>query len=184
MTEFLNSWLGVLIAVFTLLGLIAAAFGTGWRLGRAAALRSEKRSILKERLDKVYAPLRARLLDCHITTVTTRGRRPWRKRIQRSLHWLSRRRVRRALRELTDRGDDTLMGVDYGRFPMSEIREIASANAHIADPKLLELVQAADRAGWETAGPAPDPSDLTEEDLALAHHIWDHYRWLSRKLSG
>ncbi|MCY2928503.1 MAG: hypothetical protein NTV86_03240 [Planctomycetota bacterium] len=185
MIESLNNWTGLLVAIFTIGTFLVGAFLAGWRLGKASRSASEKREILKQRLEKVYGPLRASLLGCHISTARIGDLRSCRERIRDSFRDLVHLRVRAALREIRKyRDNNPAIGVDCGHFPMNEIREIASRNAHVADAKLLDLIHAADRAGWEAAFPGRGPDDLTEEDLALANHIWDEYTQLTRKVGG
>ena len=142
--EFLSSFTGILASVLAIGVLIVSAFLTGRRIGKSRALKDERRGLMRKRLEKVYAPLRALLLDVHITTETSALHPYFWWRLKRFLKERSRLGFRYRLKYLFDQGVQKSIGVEFGVFPFREINRIASENADVADPKLLHLIQRAD----------------------------------------
>jgi len=60
------------------------------------------------------------------------------------------------------------------------MKEIIEKHGEWADSSLLNLIQSADRSRYEEFGQYE--SLLTEEELALADHIWDMYDRLNKRL--
>lgn len=181
MMDFLGSWTGILVSISALAGLVASAFGLGWRLGKAHALRDKKRAVLEERLKRIYGPLRALLLNVHIVTYESAKYPYLRQRLKRFVAARGERSLRYAVKKLFDRGVTTSSEVEYGGdFPRDEISRIASANADVSDPALLDLIQNADVARYGTA--RWEAYKLSREELSLASHIWTQYERLSKKL--
>ncbi len=181
--EFLNSFTGILVSIGTIAGLIISAFLTGWRLAKRRALKDEKRALMKKRLEKIYAPLRAVLIDVHITTVSSALRPYFRWRLRDFLKNPKGLPFRYRLRHLFDRGVRKSISVEFGYFPLTELRRIASTNVDVADSKLLNLIQRIERARQESP-PDPTSDEITEDELALIDHIWEQYSKLSKKLGG
>jgi len=166
--RFLTSWIGILSSIIAKLGFWGAAFGLGWKLGRALLRRDKKRELLEKRLQNVYAPMRATLLSTHIAFTSRAGDR------------------------LTDAD---IAEVEYGRsFPFDEIVKIALENSAVADSKLLDMIQRVSRAKEENEicaanehyinprGEDVDPYTLIPEERELIDYIRDQYEFLSNKL--
>jgi hypothetical protein len=181
--EFLSSFTGVLVSIITILGLISSAFMTGWRLAKARAVKDERLALMRKRLEKIYAPLRAVLMDVYITTVSSALHPYFRWRLRRFLKNPDRLAFRYRLKYLFDRGVRKSISVEFGHFPLTEIHRIASTNVDVADPKLLDLIQRVDRARHELP-PDPMSDEITEDELVLIDHIWEQYDRLSKKLGG
>lgn len=181
--EFLNSFAGILVLIGTIASLVVSAFLAGWRLAKRRALKDEKRALMKKRLEKIYAPLRAVLIDVHITTVSGALHPYFIWRLRRFLGNPNRRPFRYRLKYLFDRGDRKSISVEFGHFPLTQIRRIASTNVDVANPKLLNLIQHIERARQEFP-PDPMSDEITEDELVLIDHIWEQYEKLSKKLDG
>jgi hypothetical protein len=175
--------LSILGAVVTLGGSCGAAYGLGRRAGRTEALKSIRAERHRQRLERLYAPLRALLIDVHLTTATlikypsvgARLRHAWRMRKLQG--------VRQAMRALADKGSSSSHEVEYGGdFPLQEIADIVKANAEVADPELMQLVQRARRARYEDP-PASNASDVTDEEMALAYHVLQQFARLEREVT-
>lgn len=149
------------------------------RLQRA---RDRHRRLVRQH-DEIYAPLAALLLDCHVTTVTSRRYPHFSQRLRVALRRLRNRGwrdpwVRRiALKSLFDKGTRTSREVEFGSFPLVDINRTVARRIRLADAELLDRMAAADRSRYERQG-----GELTEEEYRLFMHIYDRHRRLNNML--
>lgn len=140
-TKFLNSWVGILVGLTSLGAMVGASFRLGWKLGRRRALKDKEQKLKKARLDSVYAPLRASLLDVHITTTDFQQYPYFSQRLKRFKASRKTLGFRSALQQLFNRGISCSSEIEFGKeFPLEYITEVVSSNARVADSKLLGLV--------------------------------------------
>lgn len=149
--------------------------------------RRERKERLGERFTRVYAPLRALLLDTHVATWRS-PRRPY-LRERRKQAWKSIWRLPpnplRALRDLFDKDYSSSTGIEYGDpMPLEQITALATANVDVTDPELLRLIQWAQRERLEDRGTGrdDDPEYLSDSELRLLDYILDEYERLANKV--
>jgi len=140
---------------------------------------------LQNRYKLVYAPLRALLLETHITGAS-RGFY-FSQRLRRSLPYFMRFNFKKGFQKLSKSfGADPLYEVEFGAdFPLENIKKIIQKQGKWADSKLLNLVQSADRSSYESRAYRIDGKSnglLEIEKFRLAKHIWDTYEKLNKRL--
>jgi hypothetical protein len=137
----------------------------------------------RKRLVNLYRPLSNLFLTRHVTISTGINAPYLRYRIKNA--WVeitSRQRYavagRRAFRALFDRQRSTSAEIEFGgTFPLTEIMELARANAKYADRQLLLNIAHADRSRYEEASNGL----LTDDELALFTYIDGEHKRLSKK---
>lgn len=179
--EWLESWFGFTASIITLGTVVMSAYFLGRRHGRARVLSDEGRKLRKARFQQLYAPLRAKLLDVHITTVRAFSYRYFRQRWQRFRRLWKSYGLRKAVPSLFDKGESWSAEVEFGRaFPLNDIRKLAKRHASVADPELLGLIQQIDREQYETIERSYQ-REITRAEYDLAQHIFDMYETLARE---
>jgi hypothetical protein len=149
--------------------------------------RERQRALLRERFERLYAPMRALFLDVHITTVSSTKYPYFRSRVRRFWRQLQKVGLWRAWRLLFDRGESRPSSeVEFGSFPFSAVERIASENATVADATLLRLINAVNRSRYESQIQDLGSSryyarSLGDEEMALVDHIFDQYDRLLRQ---
>lgn len=133
------------------------------------------------RLNRVYAPLRKKLIDCHLTTVTFVKYPYFKMRWKRALPFLKRFNLKKCHKSLIDKEVSTDTGVDYGYFDLSYIEKIVKDNIDLCDSELVFLLQCVLREKHEMY-PFSKEGILYKEELKLIEHIYDEYAKLSKKL--
>jgi len=134
-------------------------------------------------LNRVYSPIYALFLTCHVTTCSDTGA-PLRQRLSNArndLLTIRRRRgaIRDALKAIFDKEIHTSGEVEYGvDFPRDRIKDIVCENHVHADRRLLDLVRWADRSQYEDCC---GESGLTDADLELYDHIFSQYARLKKR---
>lgn len=140
---------------------------------------------LRNRYELIYCPLRILLLETHITGASMRFY--FKQRLRKALPFFKKLKIHEGLKRLSrDFDSNPVYEVEFGDFPMDEIKDIVKGNGVWADTKLLNLVQEADRSTYETALDFSH-SDFTRQELlekekfVLAEHIWDTYAKLNQR---
>lgn len=145
------------------------------RLRQAARLRH----------DHLYAPFVALFMDRHLTASTGILAPRLRNRVGNAVEAIASRRrlrakVKGAWRALGDKMESTSAEMEYGgSFPLAEIKSIARAGQQHADLELLNLIRRADRSHYEEQ---PERGDVTDDEYALAVHIYAMHERLSKLL--
>lgn len=147
--------------------------------------RRERTERLNARFTRIYAPLRALLLDTHIATwsgvmrpyFAQRRRHAWKS------IWALPPHPLRALRDLFDKRISSSTGVEFGYFPLNEIDAIVVANVEVADRELIGLIHWLRREQEEASRFEGDidPEDISDLQLKLRDHILDEYERLARR---
>ncbi|MEI5668143.1 hypothetical protein WBO78_23925 [Bosea sp. CCNWLW174] len=138
-----------------------------------------------ERLNRLYDPIFAIFITCHVTTSSSILYPSLMSRIRHSYAELSfyERRLtclRMAWSALFYRGYSINGVVDFGgNFPISEIAALLKAEAIYADDKLCQLTRCAHRSRYEEGG----NELLTSEELELIQHVGLERKRLRRLLS-
>lgn len=147
--------------------------------------QSGTRDMQSERLRRIYAPLRASLIDIHITTASSERRPYLQQRAGHAWNSLKQFKMRRAVRELFDRRRSESTEIEFGGpFPLEAIMEVATANADVADPRLQDLIQWARREEMESRlmHHPDDREHISDKELALRDYIFDEYERLANLL--
>jgi hypothetical protein len=126
-------------------------------------------SRLRQRYERLYAPMAALFITRHVTTYRVVMAPYLRQRIRHTIKALLKWQVLTALHALGDRCETKeLAEIEFGGpFPMSQISGILRGNEAFADNALLEFVRRADRSRYEREG----EDGLTDEEFELFRHI-------------
>lgn len=159
--------------IMLLLGLITGAvnlYRYAYSSGFSEAKAEFSASLLRKRYERLYAPMAALFITHHVTTARVVLAPHMKQRIGRAMKALESRNILRALRALADKQQTKERAeIEYGGgFPMSQISSILKGNEALADRDLLDLVRKANRSRYESD---EDENELTDEELALFHHI-------------
>lgn len=139
------------------------------------AKRAKQRELASTRLTKLYRPMLALFSERHLTASSAILAPYLKNRLSNAFSVLRTRRgpVRKvsvAWRALGDRKISTSAEMEYGgAFPLEEIKSILRATADCADAELINLIRRADRSRYEDQ---PDGTEVTDDEYALAEHIF------------
>lgn len=141
----------------------------------AQTTRSRRRELASTRLAKLYRPMLALFSDRHLTASSAILAPYLKNRVANALDALRTRRgpIRKfsgAWRALGDRKVSTSAEMEYGgAFPLEEIKSIMRDAPDCADAELMNRIRRADRSRYEDQ---PDGTEVTEDEYALAEHIF------------
>lgn len=171
----------IVAAVVTIITAVSTLIGWAYKLGRRKAQKDFHNKALQNRYKLIYVPLRTMLLEKHITTVVAAVYPRMSQRIRRAWPYLREFNLKYGLTVLFNKYGKPASEIEFGgHFPLMEIKQIIERHGEWADSKLLSLIQGADRSRYD--GFDQYESLLTEEELALADHIWDMYHRLNKRL--
>ncbi|MBI3292192.1 MAG: hypothetical protein HYZ73_05215 [Elusimicrobia bacterium] len=136
----------------------------------------------QERFRTVYAPLRKLLLDIHITSWSSVRYPYFKMRLKRAFPYLKRGALGPFMKTLCDKGISASGSVvEYGSYPLDEIKTVVKEKFIYCDSKLVDLLQSALRLRLERHDEADD--ELEWADKALLDHICREYDRLARRVT-
>lgn len=141
----------------------------------AQAKRSRQRELASTRLTQLYRPMLALFSERHLTASSAILAPHLRNRVANALSALRTRRgpvrkVSGAWRALSDRKVSTSAEMEYGgAFPLERIKSIMRGATDCADAELMNRIRRADRSHYEDQ---PDGNEVTDDEYALAEHIF------------
>ncbi len=168
--------LGAVAAVAgTLLALLLAlsgAFVGGYRFAVRRLLANGRAELSRQRYSRLYAPMRALFLTRHVTSGSASLAPYFRQRLTTAWRRARQRRFREAWRAVWDKREtEESAEIEFGgSFPLDAILALLHGNEQYADERLLNLIRRADRSRYDERS-QDDTGSLTEDELALFHHI-------------
>jgi hypothetical protein len=136
---------------------------------------------LQNRYNLIYCPLRALLLETNISS-GSRGFY-WKQRVERAMPYFKKFQLTEAFKRLSKNyGKDTIYAVDYGNFPLEDIKNIVKKQKIWSDTALLNYIQAADLSVCEATSHGESRDLMEREEFQLAEYIWDTYEKLNHRL--
>jgi hypothetical protein len=175
--------------VAELLGILATvattSFGLGLTIGKSRTMRALNNTHERNRFENVYAPIRALLIDCHISSATFTEAPYLRQRLGNAWKQIEKRKFRKAILAIFDKQRSApSAGVDYGHFPKAKILTIIEKNPQYCDARLMRLATRAERSIYERAMGSGNEELFTSEEFELINHIYDEYDALANKFMG
>jgi hypothetical protein len=183
--------LSVIASIATIIGAIYAIYKRGFKKGYAQAREELRDNFLRHSFEKVYAPLRAELLNIHVTVCSATKFPYFRQRLSEAIfEFKNQRSYKRKFKcfwkALFDKG---IIGpdasIEFGTsFPMKKLKSILQENSIYVDSKLMELYRRADRAGYEDYHERSHEGALLPEEYSVFNHIHERYEALSKVYHG
>lgn len=164
------------------LATFAVARAVGTIVSVVQAKRARRRELASTRLIKLYRPMLALFSERHLTASSAILAPRLKDRVSNALSVLRARRktvrkVKAAWRALGDRQISTSAEMEYGSaFPPEDIKSILRETADCADAELFHLIRRADRSRYEEQ---PDGAAVTDDEYALAEHIFAEHERLT-----
>jgi hypothetical protein len=171
----------VIVAILGLIGTsILGPIITYW-ITREKTKREFYDKALQDRLHLLYSPLRAILIDTHITRAGSAY--PFKYRFSKALPCFKQMKIREGIMRLGNKFHaNVCYEVEFGaNFPLTEIEKIVKDNIRLADEKLISMVQRAGRASYERWD-EENSGFLAEEKAFLADYIITIYQKLTKRL--
>ena len=167
----LNTLFALVTVVLAVATGAVAVYRFAYARGFAAAKDEFRASRLRDRYERLYAPMEALFLTRHVTTAHAVLAAHFTQRVGNAWKLAKGGNLLLAARALRDRCETRECAeIEYGgRFPMGRILRILAENETFADSELLQLVCSADRSRYES--PTDDECGLTDEEFALFRHI-------------
>lgn len=180
-----NYWWYLLPTIFAII-LIIFSYLIGYKRSK------RKFNYLKGRYEFIYVPLRQILIDIYPTTVRSsnypsfvdRAERAWRILTKRH-HYSILRRIKKSFLALFDKVINVRYGYEGGVFSLKEIRDVVTDNMKYADKELVNKIQRATRADYDSLTIGRDfDEELLKEEFELWDHILRNYEKLNKLFSS
>lgn len=143
--------------------------------------KSKRIEALGKSYELVYSPLRALLLEGHVTTCQSVLYPKLSHRLKNAWHEFKKfKRLRTGIDAIFDYGKERSAEIEFGSFSINDIKKIVMEQIKWADSDLLSHIQWAERSRYETH--QSYEFSLTEEELELIDYIYDTYHKLNRKV--
>jgi len=189
MTFEVNNTIAFITGLTGIIGTMITTHRWAYKRGLNNSERERKNTALYNRYKFIYTPLRQMLMDMHISTAISVKYGFFSQRWTRSIKDFKKLKLISGIKKLKDKGvSKRIAGIDYGgEFPLNKMQKIIQDNLEWADPRILSLVQWAERAQYDGIyqnynQKTRDASMMTSEELELSDYIYDKFNELNKKL--
>jgi hypothetical protein len=155
---------------------------TFYKIGLAKGKWTKKKEALENRFNLIYAPLRATLIENHITTAVGMLYPTLFRRLKRAWDKFLSFEIVAGFKAIFDKyGSKRSAEIEFGDgIPYGFIKKTIRDNIKWADPKLVLLAQRVDRAQYEVQ--REYEMEIIDDEMELIDHIWKMYYKLNKKL--